>query len=263
MVGSYFQNTVYFGLFFFFLAMFCKIETHTWWVLNTSLTTSSFLQQQLDNFGLNDFLTDSMVYQVLVCIPSVVCVCLSSGCVWPFCLTACAEPTLSQRNSRTSSQKHFIKRYKSMQLLMLIRSSEWRCLTAHVCVQAQYVMARLVPETRALMSDEDESEAYTDVSDLTGRVKDSAVALWRNTQIRSLRKQPQYQVLSQPHAIRWPQCVDGWVILSLFHQLSFSEWLSAELQVHRSRDALTDPERYSSAHPQHTHIRDTLLTTLL
>ncbi|XDV52330.1 hypothetical protein PO909_021069, partial [Leuciscus waleckii] len=84
--------------------------------------------------------------------------------------------------------------------------------------KAQYVMARLVPETRALMSDEDESDAYTDVSDLTGRVKDSAVALWRNTQIRSLRKQPQYQ-------------------------LSFSEWLSAELQVHRSRDALTDPER--------------------
>ncbi|XP_077101658.1 Fanconi anemia group A protein isoform X2 [Siphateles boraxobius] len=82
--------------------------------------------------------------------------------------------------------------------------------------KAQYVMARLVPDTRALMNDDDES--YTDVSDLTGPVRDSAVALWRNTQIRSLRKQPQYQ-------------------------LSFSEWLSAELQVQRSRDALTDAER--------------------
>ncbi|ROL44839.1 Fanconi anemia group A protein [Anabarilius grahami] len=84
--------------------------------------------------------------------------------------------------------------------------------------KAQYVMARLVPETRAHMSDEDTSDTYSDVSDLTGRVKDSAVALWRNAQIRSLKKLPQYQ-------------------------LSFSEWLSAELQVQRSQDALTDPER--------------------
>ncbi|XP_067235489.1 Fanconi anemia group A protein isoform X2 [Chanodichthys erythropterus] len=84
--------------------------------------------------------------------------------------------------------------------------------------KAQYVMARLVPETRAHMSDEDASDTYSDVSDLTGRVKDSAVALWRNTQIRSLKKLPQYQ-------------------------LSFSEWLTAELQVQRSQDALTDPER--------------------
>ncbi|XP_051739050.1 Fanconi anemia group A protein isoform X2 [Ctenopharyngodon idella] len=84
--------------------------------------------------------------------------------------------------------------------------------------KAQYVMARLVPETRTHLSDEDSSDTYSDVSDLTGRVKDSAVALWRNAQIRSLKKQPQYQ-------------------------LSFSEWLSAELQVQRSQDALTDPDR--------------------
>ncbi|XP_039526182.1 Fanconi anemia group A protein isoform X2 [Pimephales promelas] len=84
--------------------------------------------------------------------------------------------------------------------------------------KAQYVMARLVPGTRALLSEEDEPDACAGVCDLTGRVQDSAVALWRNTQIRSLRKRPQYQ-------------------------LSFSEWLSAELQVHRSRDALTDAER--------------------
>ncbi|XP_016419451.1 Fanconi anemia group A protein-like [Sinocyclocheilus rhinocerous] len=84
--------------------------------------------------------------------------------------------------------------------------------------KAQYVMARLVPETRAHMSDEYESDLHTDASDLTGRVEESAVALWRNTQIRSLKKQPQYQ-------------------------LSFSEWLSSELHVQRSRDALTDLER--------------------
>lgn len=59
-------------------------------------------------------------------------------------------------------------------------------------------MARLVPETRAHMSDEDASDTYSDVSDLTGRVKDSAVALWRNAQIRSLKKLPQYQVLTDP-----------------------------------------------------------------
>ncbi|XP_016107865.1 Fanconi anemia group A protein isoform X2 [Sinocyclocheilus grahami] len=84
--------------------------------------------------------------------------------------------------------------------------------------KAQYVMARLVPETRAHMSDEYESDLHTEASDLTGRVEESAVALWRNTQIRSLKKQPQYQ-------------------------LSFSEWLSSELHVQRSRDALTDLER--------------------
>ncbi|XP_067292024.1 Fanconi anemia group A protein [Pseudorasbora parva] len=84
--------------------------------------------------------------------------------------------------------------------------------------KAQFVMARLVPETRVLMSDEDECDVSSDVSDLSGPVKDSAVALWTHTQIRSLRTQPQYQ-------------------------LTFSEWLSAELQVRRSRDALTDPER--------------------
>ncbi|XP_058622939.1 Fanconi anemia group A protein [Onychostoma macrolepis] len=81
--------------------------------------------------------------------------------------------------------------------------------------KAQYVMARLVPETRAHMSDEQESDLGTD---LTGGVRDSAVALWRSAPIRSLKERPQYQ-------------------------LSFSEWLSSELRVQRSRDALTDPER--------------------
>ncbi|XP_073687543.1 Fanconi anemia group A protein isoform X2 [Garra rufa] len=84
--------------------------------------------------------------------------------------------------------------------------------------KAQYVTARLIPETRAHMSDECESDLHSDATDLTGRVKDSAVALWRNPQIRSLRSQPRYQ-------------------------LSFSEWLSSELHVQRSQDALTDPER--------------------
>ncbi|XP_043090431.1 Fanconi anemia group A protein [Puntigrus tetrazona] len=84
--------------------------------------------------------------------------------------------------------------------------------------KAQYVMARLVPETRALMSDEQDSDACSDDIDLSGSLTDSAVALWRRAQIRSLREQPQYQ-------------------------LSLSEWLSSELRVQRSRDALTDPER--------------------
>ncbi|KAL1247084.1 hypothetical protein QQF64_022460 [Cirrhinus molitorella] len=84
--------------------------------------------------------------------------------------------------------------------------------------KAQYVMSRLVPETRAHMSDEHESDPHSDGADLTGRVKDSAVALWRNAQIRSLKNRPQYQ-------------------------LTFSEWLSSELRVQRSQDALTDPER--------------------
>lgn len=81
--------------------------------------------------------------------------------------------------------------------------------------KAQYVMSRLVPETRAHMSDEQESDLCTDLS---GSVRDSAVALWRSARIRSLKEQPQYQ-------------------------LSLSEWLSSELHVQRSRDALTDPER--------------------
>ncbi len=79
------------------------------------------------------------------------------------------------------------------------------CVCAHacVCVQAQYVMARLVPETRAHMSDEQESDLCTD---LTGGVRDSAVALWRSVRIRSLMKQPQYQVRSEPHGCSVWRC---------------------------------------------------------
>ncbi|XP_052400436.1 Fanconi anemia group A protein isoform X2 [Carassius gibelio] len=84
--------------------------------------------------------------------------------------------------------------------------------------KAQYVMARLVPETRAHLSEEHESDLHSDASGLSGTLQESAVALWRNTQIRSLKKRPQYQ-------------------------LSFSEWISSELGVQRSRDALTDLER--------------------
>ncbi|XP_073724435.1 Fanconi anemia group A protein isoform X2 [Misgurnus anguillicaudatus] len=81
-----------------------------------------------------------------------------------------------------------------------------------------YVMPRLIAETRAQLNEEHESEIKTEISELTGRVKDSATALWSHKQIRCLRKLPQYQ-------------------------LSFSEWLTAELHVQRSQDALTDPER--------------------
>ncbi len=77
------------------------------------------------------------------------------------------------------------------------------CALMCVCVQAQYVMARLVPETRAHMSDEQESDLCTD---LTGGVRDSAVALWRSARIRSLMKQPQYQVRSELHGCSVWRC---------------------------------------------------------
>lgn len=66
-----------------------------------------------------------------------------------------------------------------------------------VCVQAQYVTARLIAETRAHASDEDESDPRGDGTDLTGTLQDSAVALWRNAQMRSLRNRPRYQVRSE------------------------------------------------------------------
>ncbi|KAL0150539.1 hypothetical protein M9458_054132, partial [Cirrhinus mrigala] len=100
--------------------------------------------------------------------------------------------------------------------------------------KAQYVTARLVPETRAHLSDEGESDPSGDGADLTGTVEDSAVALWRNAQIRSLKTRPHYQVRSEPRG-----SADGRVLKTL----SFSEWLSSELRVQRSRDALTDAER--------------------
>ncbi|XP_056307431.1 Fanconi anemia group A protein [Danio aesculapii] len=81
--------------------------------------------------------------------------------------------------------------------------------------KAQFVMSRLVPETRALLIGGLDSESP---SAPAGGLQESAVALWRNTHIRALRRQPDYQ-------------------------LSFSDWLTAELQVQRSRDALTDAER--------------------
>lgn len=192
------------------------------------------------------------------------CVCVV--CIFRLCV-AVLSYGLCRANAQSEDLQNFIPEtlYKKVQKQLgvnvdchsLIWSSDWRYINVHVCSQAQYVMARLVPETRAHMSDEDASDTYSDVSDLTGRVKDSAVALWRNAQIRSLKKLPQYQVLTEPRAFRWRwTCWDGLIIFSLFHQLSFSEWLSAELQVQRSQDALTDPERYSSTHPQHMACRE-------
>nr|XP_021326386.1 Fanconi anemia group A protein-like [Danio rerio] len=81
--------------------------------------------------------------------------------------------------------------------------------------KAQFVMSRLVPETRALLIGEQVSEPLCAPA---GGLQESAVALWRNTHIQALRRRPEYQ-------------------------LSFSDWLTAELQVQRSRDALTDAER--------------------
>ncbi|KAI7789563.1 Fanconi anemia group A protein [Triplophysa rosa] len=86
-----------------------------------------------------------------------------------------------------------------------------------------FLMARLIPETRAPIKEEHECDLKTDVSELTERLKDSAIALWSQTQIRDLQKLPQYQ-------------------------LFFSEWLTAELCVRRSQDALTDTERQEYEH---------------
>ncbi len=65
------------------------------------------------------------------------------------------------------------------------------------------MMSRLVPETRAHVSDEQESDLCTDLS---GSVRDSAVALWRSARIRSLQEQPQYQVRSEPHGCSVWRC---------------------------------------------------------
>ncbi|KAI7789370.1 Fanconi anemia group A protein isoform X2 [Triplophysa rosa] len=96
-------------------------------------------------------------------------------------------------------------------------------IPARLYKKVLFLMARLIPETRAPIKEEHECDLKTDVSELTERLKDSAIALWSQTQIRDLQKLPQYQ-------------------------LFFSEWLTAELCVRRSQDALTDTERQEYEH---------------
>ncbi|KAA0724128.1 Fanconi anemia group A protein [Triplophysa tibetana] len=96
-------------------------------------------------------------------------------------------------------------------------------IPARLFKKVLFLMARLLPETRALINEEHECDIKTDVSELTERLKDSAIALWSQTQIKDLKKRPQYQLL-------------------------FSEWLTAELRVQRSQDALTDTERLEYEH---------------
>lgn len=68
-------------------------------------------------------------------------------------------------------------------------------------MQVLFVMARLIPETRATMNEEHECDIKTDVFELTERVKDSAMALWSHTQIRYLQKLPQYQVHTHAYGV--------------------------------------------------------------
>ncbi|XP_076878400.1 Fanconi anemia group A protein-like isoform X2 [Brachyhypopomus gauderio] len=100
--------------------------------------------------------------------------------------------------------------------------------------QLLFVMPRLLPETRAgvaamaegsVFSEEgeggDEEEclsAWASVTDSNGSLRSTVKAMWKHTAIRKLWNHPE-------------------------HQLSFSEWLMAELGVQRSVDALSDTER--------------------
>ncbi|XP_026886045.2 Fanconi anemia group A protein isoform X4 [Electrophorus electricus] len=106
--------------------------------------------------------------------------------------------------------------------------------------QLLFLMPRLLPETRASVvtmvdgsvfsegADEEEClSAWMSVTDSSGDVRSSVRAMWKHTAIRNLWSHPE-------------------------HQLSFSEWLTAELKVQRSEDALSESERLLSA-PEHTH----------
>ncbi|XP_026886040.2 Fanconi anemia group A protein isoform X1 [Electrophorus electricus] len=97
--------------------------------------------------------------------------------------------------------------------------------------QLLFLMPRLLPETRASVvtmvdgsvfsegADEEEClSAWMSVTDSSGDVRSSVRAMWKHTAIRNLWSHPE-------------------------HQLSFSEWLTAELKVQRSEDALSESER--------------------
>ncbi|XP_066504617.1 LOW QUALITY PROTEIN: Fanconi anemia group A protein [Hoplias malabaricus] len=97
--------------------------------------------------------------------------------------------------------------------------------------QLLFLVPRLLPETRECVlaaqciacgeEDEDETEcvlAWTSVTDPSVCVRTSAKALWTHSTFRNLWKHQELQ-------------------------LSFEEWLRAELRVQRSLDALTDAER--------------------
>nr|XP_061813078.1 Fanconi anemia group A protein-like [Nerophis lumbriciformis] len=88
----------------------------------------------------------------------------------------------------------------------------------------QYLIPRLLPEARIAVFDGKENEnlnssaLWSNVIDTTSKWKKTALYLWKHSAFNRLRREPQYQ-------------------------LFFTEWLANELQVDRSKDALSDSER--------------------
>ncbi|XP_072519144.1 Fanconi anemia group A protein isoform X2 [Salminus brasiliensis] len=96
----------------------------------------------------------------------------------------------------------------------------------HLYKQLLFLMPRLLPDSRPCVlaevegsvCSEEDMFAWSSITDPSMCVRSSAKALWTHPAVRNLQNHPE-------------------------HQLSFSEWLRAELRVQRSEDALTDPER--------------------
>ncbi|KAG7473226.1 hypothetical protein MATL_G00093390 [Megalops atlanticus] len=95
-----------------------------------------------------------------------------------------------------------------------------------LCKKLLYLVPRLIPQTRAEPGpteagpDDPEAEPalWRNITDPGTTWKSSARSLWGHARFHALKALPGYQ-------------------------LSFSDWLEAELEVRRSQDALTDPER--------------------
>ncbi|XP_036391409.1 Fanconi anemia group A protein-like [Megalops cyprinoides] len=95
-----------------------------------------------------------------------------------------------------------------------------------LCKKLLYLVPRLIPETRAEPGPmeagpgdpEAEPAIWRNVTDPGTTWESSARLLWGHAHFHALKALPGYQ-------------------------LSFSDWLEAELKVQRSQDALTDPER--------------------
>ncbi|XP_056271842.1 Fanconi anemia group A protein isoform X2 [Pseudoliparis swirei] len=85
-----------------------------------------------------------------------------------------------------------------------------------------FLIPRLVPEARGSPVYDHQGarppDLWASATDASATWRKTAWRLWRHPAFRQLESEPQYQ-------------------------LSFSEWLDVEIQVQRSEDALTDPER--------------------
>ncbi|XP_069037492.1 Fanconi anemia group A protein isoform X4 [Lepisosteus oculatus] len=81
-----------------------------------------------------------------------------------------------------------------------------------------YLIPRLAPEVRAGAEEEAQGNVWRLRANPCTKWRSSALALWRHPSFQTLHRLPQFQ-------------------------LTFQDWLGAELGVQRSADALTDPER--------------------